>query len=208
LSARLILASASPRRRELLQQIGLPFEVLPNADEELKPAGDPAKTFVVKSAEAKADGVFRLLAERGEERDIITIGADTIVCVDGRILGKPIDEQDAAGMLHLLSGRSHQVYTGLALVADSGRCSAYEVTQVRMAALSQATIDTYTASGEPLDKAGAYGIQGRAGRFIESVEGCYYNVVGLPLARLCTMLGEMGCDATAVIAANEMRQLR
>lgn len=205
MTARLVLASASPRRSELLRQIGLPFEVLRSVDEEAKPAGELPETFVVKSAEAKAECVLRVLAQRGEESGVITIGADTIVCVDGRILGKPIDEQDAARMLRLLSGRTHQVYTGLALVAEQGRCSAYEVTQVCVAALCPAAIDAYIASGEPLDKAGAYGIQGRAGRFIESVEGCYYNVVGLPLARLCVMLGEMGYDATAAIAANEMR---
>lgn len=203
---RLVLASASPRRAELMRQIELPFVVLPSSFAEPSPAGWAPEDFVVDLALHKARSVQRLLSARGEAEDALVIGADTVVCIDGDILGKPAGAADAAQMLRRLSGEKHQVYTGLALVAAEGvEHSACEMTQVQMGRLSAADIAAYVASGEPLDKAGAYGIQGRAGRFIESIEGCYYNVVGLPLARLCALLNEMGYGVTTAIAANEMQ---
>jgi len=203
---RLVLASASPRRAELMRQIGLPFTVLPSAYEEPSPEGWAPENYVVDLALNKARSVQRVLAEGSEDDDAIIIGADTVVCTKAEILGKPANAVEAAQMLRGLSGYKHQVYTGLALVAVGGReCSGYERTEVEMGELSEADIAAYVASGEPLDKAGSYGIQGSAGRFIESVEGCYYNVVGLPLARLCALLNEMGYGVTAAIAANEMQ---
>ncbi|MFT5090936.1 MAG: septum formation protein [Candidatus Latescibacterota bacterium] len=203
---RLVLASASPRRAELMRQIALPFEVLPSSYEEPSPEGWAPEHFVVDLALNKARSVQRVLHERGEADNAIVIGADTVVCREDAILGKPSSTADAVQMLRGLSGHRHQVYTGLALVAVNGReCSGYEMTEVKMGELSEADIAAYVASGEPLDKAGSYGIQGSAGRFIESVEGCYYNVVGLPLARLCALLNEMGYGVTAAIAANEMQ---
>lgn len=203
---RLVLASASPRRAELMRQIELPFVALPSSFEEPSPTGESPERFVIDLALCKARSVQRLLNARGEADEVIVIGADTVVCIGGDILGKPAGEVDAAHMLRRLSGERHQVYTGVALVAAEGaERSACEVTQVKMGDISDADIAVYIASGEPLDKAGAYGIQGRAGRFIESIDGCYYNVVGLPLARLCALLNEMGYGVTAAIAANEMQ---
>ncbi len=203
---RLVLASASPRRAELMRQIALPFVALPSSLAEPPPAGRLPEDFVVDLALDKARSVQRLLSERGEAEEVIVIGADTVVCIGGDILGKPSGSAEAAQMLRRLAGHKHQVYTGLALVAAEGReRSGYEMTQVKMDHLSEADIAAYVASGEPLDKAGAYGIQGRAGRFIESIEGCYYNVVGLPLARLCTLLNEMGYGVTAAITTNEIQ---
>jgi len=192
---RLILASASPRRRELLRRIGLHVAVVPPADVERPPReGDSPEEYVTAAALAKAQQV----AEAHPE-DLV-LGADTVVVVDGRVLGKPAGATaqaraaDAARMLRLLSGREHQVHTGLALVRGN-RSLATDVvtTQVRFRPLAAWEIAAYVATGEPLDKAGAYGIQGRAAVFVEQVRGCYFNVVGLPLARLWELLLGSGC---------------
>ncbi len=198
---RLVLASASPRRAELLRQIELSFAIEPSPAPEPLPDGRPPEAFVVHSAQSKARCVYQMLREQGTADGAIAIGADTIVCVDGAILGKPTDAAEAAQMLRQLSGRRHCVYTGLSLVSAWNECEGYEETSVNMRALTDADIDAYVSSGEPLDKAGAYGIQGRAARFIESIVGCYYNVVGLPLAHLCVLLGDMGYDVTAAARA-------
>ena len=197
---RLILGSASPRRAALLRQLGLEFERLVCPDDEPDVGGSEPAEHALGAARAKARAVARLARERGRRRGAIVIGADTVVCVGRVVLGKPADPADAARMLRLLSGRSHQVYTGVVLVTEDDReledCS---VTRVHMRALSEADVRAYVHSREPLDKAGAYGIQGLGARFIEHIEGCYYNVVGLPLARLSALLEEAGYDFSATI---------
>jgi len=197
----LILASASPRRRELLAQAGYVFEVCPaHVNEDARP-GEGAIAYVTRLAREKAEAVY---AQTGSEisktpshvatlgsgaRDgLVVLGADTTVEVDGQILAKPEDAADAARMLRLLSGRTHRVITGVAVVTARGAQVAAEVTGVKFLTLSEAEIAEYIATGEPMDKAGAYGIQGRAARWIPRVEGCYFNVVGLPLALVSTML--------------------
>jgi septum formation protein len=180
----LILASASPRRRELLTQAGFKFEVCPaHVNEDLK-SGEDAIAYVTRLAREKAQAVFDALSDAAA----VVLGADTTVEVDGQILAKPADAMDAARMLRLLSGRTHRVMTGVAVVSKARTEVAAEVTGVRFVTLSDAEIAAYVATGEPMDKAGAYAIQGRAGRWIPRVEGCYFNVVGLPLALVTTML--------------------
>lgn len=180
-----ILASGSPRRRELLTQIGLTFDVETADIDETPRIGEDALAYVQRLAEHKAAAVF---ARQGNQRRLVVLGADTTVFCVGQILGKPVDEADAARMLRLLAGKTHQVMTGVALVTASARQVAVEVTDVTMRTLSEQQIEDYIATGEPLGKAGAYAIQGRAARFIPRIEGCYFNVVGLPLARVSAML--------------------
>ena len=181
---RLILASASPRRRELLAQAGFSFEVHPaHIPEDPLPVEDPI-AYVIRLAREKAQVVFDELGDA----EAVVLGADTTVTLDNHILGKPEDAADAARMLRLLSGRTHRVITGIAVVTASGAEVAAEATGVRFLTLSDEEIAAYIATGEPMDKAGAYGIQGRAARWIPRVEGCYFNVVGLPLALVAMML--------------------
>ena len=183
----LVLASASPRRRELLTQAGFDFEVLPaHIPEDLLPNEDPV-TYVLRLARTKAETVFARLSQESSA-PLCVLGADTTVTIDGEILGKPADAEDAARMLRMLSGRTHRVITGVALVTGQGTEVAAETTSVRFLALSEEEIATYIATGEPMDKAGGYGIQGYAARWIPGIEGDYFNVVGLPLARVSTML--------------------
>ena len=183
-----ILASASPRRRELLAQAGFTFEVVPADVPELqKPSEDPIH-FVTRLAREKAEAVADTHALTP---DTLVLGADTIVLVDEEILGKPRDEADAARMLRQLSGKTHQVITGVCLAKGRERQRAAEVTFVRFNTLSDLEIDAYVATGEPLDKAGAYAIQGRAGRWVPRIHGCYFNVVGLPLALVSSMIEAM-----------------
>jgi len=198
----LILASASPRRRELLAQAGYVFEVRPaHVNEDARP-GEGATAYVTRLAREKAEAVYnrgqgdlgtREQKDTGPDADaavegLVVLGADTTVEVDGQILAKPEDAADAARMLRLLSGRTHRVITGVAVVTARGAHVAAEVTGVKFLTLSEAEIAAYIATGEPMDKAGAYGIQGRAAKWIPRVEGCYFNVVGLPLALVSTML--------------------
>jgi septum formation protein len=186
--AQLILASASPRRRELLAQAGFTFEVATaDVPEVRKPGEDPIR-FVTRLAREKAETVAATLSVTP---DTIVLGADTIVLVDEEVLGKPQDPADAARMLRLLSGQTHQVITGLCLARGRERQRAAEVTFVRFVTLSDREIDEYVATGEPLDKAGAYAIQGRAGRWVPRIHGCYFNVVGLPLALVSSMIEAM-----------------
>ena len=180
----LILASASPRRRELLTQAGYTFEVYPaHVNEDLRP-GEDAISYVVRLARDKAQAVFDAV----NDPNVIILGADTTVTIDGHILAKPEDTADAARMLRMLSGRTNRVITGVALATATGVEVAAEVTGVQFRTLSDADIAAYVATGEPMDKAGAYGIQGFAAKWIPRVEGCYFNVVGLPLALVATML--------------------
>lgn len=180
----LILASGSPRRKELLAALGLDFVVIPSTVAEPSYDGrDPAK-YANELAEAKAVYVARQL------RSGLVIGADTIVVLDGEVLGKPDSAAHAVDMLSRLSGRSHTVYTGLAVIdAATGELEQEVVaTEVKFRHLTAAEIDLYVRSGEPMDKAGAYGIQGLGAVFIQSIRGCYYNVVGLPLSALDQLL--------------------
>ncbi|HNY90055.1 MAG: Septum formation protein Maf [bacterium ADurb.Bin431] len=173
------LASQSPRRKQLLQLIGLKFHVLPSGiDEEACTERDPV-AHVQKLALAKAEDVGRRI-ESG-----LVVGADTIVVLDGEILGKPVDEEDAVRMLRRLSGRTHQVYTGFAILfqPEDDKVTGYEVTNVRFRPLQEWEIRSYVATGSPMDKAGAYGIQDQSALFADRIEGCFYNVVGFPLTR-------------------------
>jgi septum formation protein len=185
---RLVLASASPRRRELLTQVGFTFDVHPaHIPEDPNPSEDPV-AYVVRLAREKAEAVLAELSPHESASPLVVLGADTTVTLDNHILGKPEDAADAARMLRLLSGRTHRVITGIAVVTREAVEVAAEVTGVQFLTLSDAEIEAYIATGEPMDKAGAYGIQGRAACWIPRIEGCYFNVVGLPLALVSTML--------------------
>jgi len=186
---KLILASASPRRAEILHTAGLQFSVLSSAVDETPIPAELPNDLVQRLALAKAE----LVAARALGPAII-IAADTVVVLEGAILGKPRTSEDARQMLEKLSGRTHSVLTGVALIRlpDVERREFIESTQVHFASISKDEIVKYLSSGEPFDKAGAYAIQGLAGRYIPRIEGCYFNVVGLPLARLCKELAELG----------------
>ncbi|HWQ53342.1 MAG TPA: Maf family protein [Bryobacteraceae bacterium] len=172
----LVLASASPRRRELLQQAGIPCSVRPAPGVDESPyAHEGPEQYVQRLAEEKAMAVEAAPVE-------IVLGADTVVVVDGRLLGKPQDDADAARMLHALSGRRHEVMTGICLRSNGRILRDWAVTQVWFTVLSARDIEEYVATGEPLDKAGAYAIQGIASRFTDRIDGEYSNVVGLPVA--------------------------
>lgn len=184
----IILASQSPRRRELLQQMGLTeFEIIPAVGEETADPSLPPEQLVEQLALHKAAEV---VAKCGEE-DVV-IGADTIVVLDGRVLGKPQDQADAQRMLASLSGRRHTVYTGVTVIRGERRMVSHEATQVCFRSLTEEEILHYIATGEPMDKAGAYGIQGRGALLVDSIQGDFYNVVGLPVCRLGGMLAEFG----------------
>lgn len=178
----LILASASPRRAELLRAAGIPFEVDAAHIDETPLAGETAGEHVRRLAAMKAAAVA---ARRPEA---VVLGADTVVVVDGRIFGKPNDDAEAAAMLGELGGRVHEVLTGVSVASTSGTVTDLAVTRVRFAPLTPEEIAWYVASGEPRDKAGAYAIQGLASRFVEAVEGSYTNVVGLPVALVYRLL--------------------
>lgn len=185
----LILASGSPRRKELLARTGRTFRVVVSDADEIAPKDMVPVDVAMHNARAKA-----LAVASGQPASATVIGADTIVVLDGRIFGKPVDEHDAHRMLRELSGKTHQVITGVAL-AHEGNCETFaEVTDVCFRELSDAEITAYVATGEPLDKAGAYGIQGAAGAFVDHIEGDYDNVVGLPVARLERTLDLKGGD--------------
>ncbi len=176
LREKLVLASSSPRRKEILNRAGWPHEVMvAGIDESLKPNEDPA-TYVQRLARSKAEAVAQRLQEG------LVLGADTTVVVAGEILGQPRDDADARRMLDLLKGKWHEVLTGVAVVRVGGESKvAYETTRVRFAEMNESEIDWYIASGEPFGKAGAYGIQGKAALFIEEIEGDYFNIMGLPI---------------------------
>lgn len=189
---KLILASASPRRAEILRDAGFTFELAQANIDETRLRGETARAMTRRLAEAKA----RAVAERFDAfpEEAIVIGADTTVEVQGRLLGKPGSAKAARDMLRQLSGRTHRVVTSVALLrlSDHARQIATESTRVRFAPMSPNEIAAYVSTGEPLDKAGAYAVQGIGGRFIERIDGCYFNVVGLPLARVYRMLGSLG----------------
>lgn len=197
MTPKLILASASPRRRELLAQAGYQFEIQASSVPESRRPGEDAIRFATRLAREKAEEVFaRHHAAAGMVEPAIVLGADTVVVSDGEVMGKPADPSDAERMLRLLSGRTHDVVSGVAVVSGSSLSPAVEVaaelTQVTMQTISPEEVSRYIASGEPMDKAGAYAIQGYAGRWIPRISGCYFNVVGLPLALVAGMLEGAG----------------
>lgn len=184
----IVLASASPRRRELLRMLEIgPFSVCPAQGSEQMPETDSPEEIVRALAEAKA----REVAAHQDSNSLV-IAADTIVFCGGRVLGKPRDEEDAFRMLRMLSGKSHEVWTGICLMDDSEPVTEAEKTLVFFRDLSDDEIRRYIQTGEPMDKAGAYGIQGKACLFVRAIEGDYFNVVGLPLCRLGLMLEAKG----------------
>jgi septum formation protein len=186
---KLILASASARRADILRDAGIAFNVMSSAVDETLIPGESANDLVIRLAKAKAE----LVAARAVGPAIV-IAADTAVLLDGQILGKPKNSEDARNMLTRLSGRTHSVMTGVALVRlpDAEQRNFVETTQVHFDTLPEDEITRYLDTDEAFDKAGAYGIQGRAGRYIPRIDGCYFNVVGLPLARLWRVLEELG----------------
>jgi septum formation protein len=194
----ILLASASPRRRELLAQLGYEFCVQPaDVNEDQRPRENPL-AYVTRLAREKAQAVYSefvanidtkgVKASPNADSALLVLGADTTVIVDGEILSKPTDAADAARMLRLLSGRSHSVATGVALISAARVDTAVEVTTVQFRALGESEIADYVATGDPMDKAGAYGIQGYAARFIPRIAGDYFNVMGLPLALVSSMI--------------------
>ncbi|MFC1775092.1 Maf family protein [Nanoarchaeota archaeon] len=186
---RIILASGSPRRKELLEKIITNFEIMPGSFEENNAFSNPYSLV-----RANSQGKARNIAEK--ERRGIIIGADTVVAHDSKILAKPKDANDAVRMLTNISGKSVEVITGVSIIDISYKKSLYrdETTTVFMTKMSRIEIDWYVATGEPLDKAGAFAIQGKGSLFVEKINGCYHNVMGLPLYRLRCMLGELSVD--------------
>lgn len=201
MSRRIILGSASPRRRELLSQIGVEFEVRVS-DKEERYQSEAPEEIVKELALMKAENVLSdLCAEQDEKnvppRDTIVLGADTVVVLDDRILGKPKDKEDAFRMIQSLQGRTHQVYTGVAVIEFDSEGKRHTVnhaveTKVCVHEMTEEEIRDYIATGEPLDKAGAYGIQGRFAPFIDRIDGDYYNVVGLPVSYVYRVLFKAG----------------
>jgi len=189
--ARIVLASASPRRRELLTQIGLTYTAMVS-DKETEPFSSDPVEVCREEARMKAEDVVEKAVAIFPGIPLIVIGADTVVSCDGQILGKPADREDAEAMLRLLSGKTHQVYTGVCAIACQGasladgtdKCLFVDGTDVRVAELSDEDLNDYLATKEPYDKAGAYGIQGLFARYVEGIDGDYNNVVGLPVGRL------------------------
>lgn len=178
----IILASGSPRRAELLRAAGIAFEASPPAVDESLRADESPEQYVRRLAVDKAETGARRHPGR------VVLGADTTVVFDGEVLGKPVDGADAARMLRTLGGRTHQVITGVAVAGPAGTLEAAAFTEVAIRALTDEEIAQYIASGEPMDKAGAYAIQGRAAAFVTRVDGSYTNVVGLPVALVCRLL--------------------
>ena len=198
---RLILASASPRRRELLRAAGFDFEVRPSGIEEKRRAGESGEEFALRAAREKA-----LEVAASAPPETLVLGADTVVIVDGEVLGKPAGPDDAARMLRLLSGVTHRVVTGVCLVRAPDRIETLRpsVTLVTFRRLGEQEISEYVSSGEPLDKAGAYGIQGLASKFVTRIEGCYFNVVGLPVALVYELL-KGSCRQSVVGSAQSIK---
>ncbi len=189
----LVLASASPRRQELLAQAGYSFTVQPSAISELQHPGEHPIAFASRLAREKAEAIQATLPDA---QSSLILGADTIViATNGEVLGKPANSADAARMLSLLSGTTHQVVTGLCLISPKRTEVAAELTYVTMHTLSPEEIAAYIETDEPFGKAGAYAIQGRAARWVPRIHGCYFNVVGLPLALVSSMLEAAGCSS-------------
>lgn len=213
-NVRLVLASASPRRRELLSQIGLEFTVMPSTKEENAKTTEAGALVQELSRQKAVDIWEQLSGGQGQNPDadqeqiseetqepnlngkqqpeLLVVGADTVVCCEGKILGKPHSREAAAEMLTALQGRSHEVYTGVTLYSQSETVTFFECTQVEFYPMTEVEISEYIDSKEPMDKAGAYGIQGLGARFVKGIRGDYNNVVGLPVGRLCQELKSHG----------------
>ena len=187
-----ILASASPRRKELLETAGYQFDIIPSCCEEIVPAGLTPKDTVEGLAYQKALDVY------ADHPDSVVLGADTVVCFDGKILGKPESEEDAVRMLTMLSGQTHEVRTGIALLGKGIEFVSSEAAMVTFFQLSEEQIRNYVATGEPMDKAGAYGIQGKGAVLVRSVLGDYFNVVGLPIATVARALASLGIHGDVI----------
>ena len=184
----IVLASGSPRRKELLEMLGIEdMKIIPAKGEEIPPEGAGPAELVAALATAKGREVAAQCAA-----DDVIIAADTIVWHHGKVFGKPHSEQQAAEMLRELSGETHEVYTGVCVIKDGQETLEYEMSRVRFRELSEREIEAYIATGEPMDKAGAYGAQGKAALFVEGIEGDFFNVMGLPLCRLGKMLNRQG----------------
>lgn len=193
---RIILGSGSPRRKEILEQVGIEFEISKACGEEIINRSLPWEV-VEELSNQKALEVAQRFVSKADNDEIIVIGADTIVAFGNTIMGKPKDKEDAVRMIQMLQGQTHQVYTGVTIILlnKTGRVttSFYEKTDVLMYPMSLSEIEAYVETGEPLDKAGAYAIQGKCARYIKGINGDYYNVVGLPVARLLHEI-EALCD--------------
>lgn len=192
--SQLVLASSSPRRKELVASLGLSLPVYilsTDTDESILPGWSPVQV-VEQLSLRKAQAAVRMLQQKQDKETSLIIGADTIVVLDGDILGKPSHDEEAKAMLRRLQGRAHEVYTGVACVVSSNgeAAVAHRMTKVQMKPLSEQQIARYVATGEPRDKAGSYGIQGLGSTMVERIDGCYFNVVGLPLALLSDMLAQ------------------
>lgn len=185
----IVLASASPRRRELLSMLGLDFKVIPAHGEERLDLSLAPGAQVAALSRQKAEEVAKRCPP-----DTLVIAADTIVALDGQLLGKPADEGEAARMLARLSGREHAVFTGVTVLRDGSALSEFEETRVRFRTLTRREIEAYIKTGEPMDKAGAYGAQGIGALFVEGITGDFFNVMGLPLCRLSQMLEKLGVN--------------
>lgn len=188
---RIVLASTSPRRRELLNQIGLSFDIIPSSALEKDIGSSDPIQGSVEAAEIKALNVATKLSG-----NVLVIAADTVVVIDGMVLGKPKDKEEAKSMLRRLSGRVHNVITGFVVinVLTGKKSSGYERTRVWFRQLTDEEIASYVESGEPMDKAGAYGIQDLGSLLVKRIEGCYFNVVGLPISSLCEVLKDFGVN--------------
>jgi septum formation protein len=181
---RVVLASKSPRRREILSSLGIAFDIVSADADESSDITDPA-LLVRELALRKGRATRELLKARGEwNDDTLIIASDTVVAIDGEILGKPRDKADAARMLSLLSGTAHHVISGIALLIGDRETADFDDTSVRFSPMTEAEIAWYVASGEPMDKAGAYAVQGLASLWVKGLDGCYFNVVGLPVHKL------------------------
>lgn len=191
---KIILASKSPRRKEILQTLGFEFEVVTADTDESSTETDP-RALTRDLAERKGREVAKAITQK----DVLVISCDTVVWCDGKILGKPKDEADATAMLKLLSGRKHTVTSGLSLSFNGKTVTDSEDTDVYFAELSNDFIDKYVASGDPMDKAGGYAVQGVASMWIDKLDGCYFNVVGLPVRLLCRLLEQSGLDAQSLV---------
>lgn len=192
--SQLVLASSSPRRKELVASLGLSLPVYilsTDTDESILPGWTPVQV-VEQLSLRKAQAAARMLQQKQDKEASLIIGADTIVVLDGEVLGKPSHDEEAKAMLRRLQGRSHEVYTGVACVLSSNgeAAVAHRMTKVQMKPLSEQQIAGYVATGEPHDKAGSYGIQGLGSTMVDRIDGCYFNVVGLPLALLSDMLAQ------------------
>lgn len=191
---RIILASKSPRRKEILENLGFKFEIITADTDESSDVTEP-ESLVQILAVRKGQAVLNI----EPEKDTLIISCDTVVACDGRILGKPHSKEEAKEMLRLLSGRSHTVLSGLALFYNGKTISGADKTEVYFANMPESFIESYVASGDPMDKAGSYAVQGRTSLYIDKIDGCYFNVVGLPVRLLAKLIKQLGLNLEQLI---------